>query len=374
MTFAGGATLRRSQALLGCVALAGVSLLLQGCGGDRDEPVAPVPIPEETTTTTVTSTENVTEPTTVPPTTEAPTTTSTTTTTTTEDNGRAGSFIVLGDWGWDPEVHGQLQSRQCQQAIADAMDEKMRELGDVKFVVNVGDSFYPGGAVNKTDSNWDSKWRDVYTSRSRSVPWYSVYGNHDYLVDPCSCSLNTEDCAQINDDITNLDYFYMPDSSYIVDHPELGLEVVALDMNYYTWVNHTCQYTSCEETCHEVLKARHDAAYELFYQRHGSSSRENLLVFSHYPTDYFWGAPDFLDALRDDSRHHIEYFGGHRHNVDQRSTTSIAPNNNWLVGGGGGWGCEGYGTEQGFVVGEIASNFTITTYSVLVNYSLCCGV
>ena len=31
------------------------------------------------------------------------------------------------------------------------------------------------------------------------------------------------------------------------------------------------------------------------------SSAKNMLVFSHYPTDYFWMHPSFIATLQDDS-------------------------------------------------------------------------
>lgn len=62
--------------------------------------------------------------------------------------------------------------------------------------------------------------------------------------------------------------------------------------------------------------------------------------------------------------------GGHRHNVDQGSVTPIGENTAWLVGGGGGWSCDG--GDQGFVVGEIAMDGSIQTRSVLVDSSVCC--
>eukprot|EP00429_Kryptoperidinium_foliaceum_P125862 CAMPEP_0176332876 /NCGR_PEP_ID=MMETSP0121_2-20121125/77297_1 /TAXON_ID=160619 /ORGANISM="Kryptoperidinium foliaceum, Strain CCMP 1326" /LENGTH=362 /DNA_ID=CAMNT_0017675777 /DNA_START=42 /DNA_END=1132 /DNA_ORIENTATION=+ len=210
---------------------------------------------------------------------------------------RLGSFFVIGDWGWDPGHHGEIESRACQQAVADAMAETARLLGDVKFVVNVGDSFYHDGVSNRTDPQWDSKWRDVYAKELRSVPWYSVYGNHDYLKDPCACTGDLSKCAQVNPNTSDLDYFYMPNTSYYVELEHLKLEVIALDMNYYTWVNQTCPLTPCEEECRDNLKERNDAAFDLFYDRAAKSPADSLVVFSHYPTDYFWGFPDFLDEL-----------------------------------------------------------------------------
>lgn len=269
------------------------------------------------------------------------------------------------------------------------MDEVMTELGDVKFVVNVGDSFYPNGVASKDDEQWDIKWRNVYSQELRSVPWYSVYGNHDYHHDPGVCSDVIADGAQINGDINDLDTFYMPSYNWFREIPELELEIVGLDLNNYMnmWNNNTpasqheftdCRYTACESSCYSRMKSRAVDGFNLFKERSAATSAKNMIVFSHYPTDYWWDtnsddpSHDFLAGLRDGSRYHLEYFGGHRHNVDQNTTTSIFPNSGWLSGGGGGWGCDG--GQQGFVVGEIAADGTMTTRSVLIDAGLCCNV
>uniref|UniRef100_A0A7S3SG18 Calcineurin-like phosphoesterase domain-containing protein n=1 Tax=Strombidinopsis acuminata TaxID=141414 RepID=A0A7S3SG18_9SPIT len=300
---------------------------------------------------------------------------------------RKGSFIVLGDWGYDAQSHGNLASAQCQKSIAARMLQTFTELGDVKFIVNVGDSFYPGGVSDKNDPQWQAKWRNVYAPELRSVPWYSVYGNHDYHKDPCACTTDVSKCAQVNTDINNKEFFYMPAPYWYLEHPELDMEVIALDTNEYMWAwdknpaaaskgFQDCEWTPCKETCFGIAANRAQASFNLFYDRMKKSTAKNLLVFSHYPTDYFWSVPAFIDGLS--ASRSITYYGGHRHNVDNTSTLKTGQNPNWLAGGGGGWSCEGLSYSnppaQGFVVGEIASNFTITTYSVLVNYSLCCGV
>jgi hypothetical protein len=285
---------------------------------------------------------------------------------------------VLGDWGWDEATHGNVGSSNCQRAIATAMLDKMQELGDVKFIINVGDSFYPSGVESRSDPKWDNHWRKRYAPELRSVPWYSTYGNHDYQHDPCACGDSPKDCAQFNDNVNDTNWFYFPDFSWYKEHPELGLEVVSLDMNHYmdAW-NHDsplfaadCQYSSCEDTCVANLKKRTEEAINLFKSRSQASSAKNMLVFSHYPTDYLWPSEALMGGLKSSegangAPRHIEYFGGHWHNVDQDSCASIAPNNQWLVGGGGGWGTDG--DQQGFVVGEINDDFTIKTYPVLMD-------
>eukprot|EP00930_Biecheleria_cincta_P018320 TRINITY_DN14312_c0_g1_i1.p1 TRINITY_DN14312_c0_g1~~TRINITY_DN14312_c0_g1_i1.p1 ORF type:complete len:430 (+),score=72.45 TRINITY_DN14312_c0_g1_i1:56-1345(+) len=299
---------------------------------------------------------------------------------------RRGSFLVLGDWGWDEKVHGSnLYSgkQRCQRLIAEKMLETYEELGDVKFVINVGDSFYPNGVKSKDDPQWDTKWRNVYDAKLRSVPWYSVYGNHDLIEDPCACAKDSKDCALVNNNTEDLNYFYMPDVNFNKEHPELDVEIVALDTNQYEWAWNRnaamntrcpldCAWTKCQAQCEWNMKYRARDAELLLKDRYKKSPHKNLLVFSHYPTDYFWNRSqtDLLDILSDSSLHHVEYFAGHRHSTDQTSTISTAPNNNWLVGGGGGWSCDS--PNQGFVVGEIDGNGDINTYSVLVPHWECC--
>merc|ERR1712217_424708 len=145
------------------------------------------------------------------------------------------------------------------------------------------------------------------------------------------------------------------------DHKKAGKDLSCAD----------CEWTPCRDKCYGRMQTRMGASMDLFWQRIGKSDAKNLLVFSHYPTDYFiGGAPDFLDALRNKSKHDIMFFGGHRHSTDTWSTCSIEPNTNWLVGGGGGWSCDS--DDQGFVVGEIQEDYSVNTYSVLVDKEVCC--
>jgi len=286
---------------------------------------------------------------------------------------------VLGDWGWDPIGHYNIYSQACQREIGDRMHAKMLELGDVRFVVNVGDSFYPDGVSSKLDPQWQHKWRDVYPEQLRSIPWYSIYGNHDLRHDPCMCTDDLSACAQVNANISDLDYFYMPDVNWHREHPDLNLEVVGLDLNHYMemWNEKAspgfsdCQKTPCGDGCLLRAERRAREALDHLKRRLRDSDAKNMLVFSHYPTDYFRHIDGLLETLSDSSKHNIFYLGGHRHNVDNTSTEPTSPNVNWLVGGGGGWSCDG--PDQGFLVGEIAEDDSVTLYPVIVDQSVCCA-
>jgi len=289
---------------------------------------------------------------------------------------RRGSFLVIGDWGYDKYSHGNNIKPVCQQNIANAMKAKAEELGDVKFILNMGDSFYPAGIETGHSSEWTTKWLNVYGSLT-DLPWFSVYGNHDYEgTDRCSCNYDTSGCAQVNPSISKTSGWFMPNVSYFDTRylDELHLEIIALDLNAVDYLDShdgICKYSHCDSMCNKVLKKRKDDALALFSTRITQSKARNLLVFSHYPTDYpdRAGYNNFMSQLRDNSAHNIQYFGGHRHSTE-KSWVHIEPNTQWLVGGGGGWSCDS--KNQGFVVGEIDWDYNIKTYSKLINYADCC--
>jgi hypothetical protein len=290
---------------------------------------------------------------------------------------RRGTFLVVGDWGWDEKTSNITQ--ECQHLVADEMDRKMTELGDVKFVISLGDSFYSEGVEGKDDDQWDKKWRWVYSVQLRSVAWYSVYGDHDYRKDPCACTANDEECAQTNYDKDNFEFFQMPGTSYFHSYPELGIELVGLDLNNFQnsasskneVMFKDCFKTACAFKCLDFMKNRTEAGLKLFHERTKKSKQKSLVVFSHYPTDYLKGAPEFLEALRDNSNHGITYFGAHRQATDQ-SGISIEPNTNWVVGGGGGDSCDRT-SKQGFAVGEIWGDSSVTVTPVYVDSETCCS-
>lgn len=95
----------------------------------------------------------------------------------------------------------------------------------------------------------------------------------------------------------------------------------------------------------------------------------NLIVFSHYPTDYLM-LSELHDLLRTEDPV-ITYFGAHRHaTCGDWCSHPIYPTVQWTVGGGGGFSCDG---DQGFVVGDVLGDGTVlNTRFVEVSREACC--
>jgi len=82
-------------------------------------------------------------------------------------------FLVVGDFGRDGFC--------CQRDVA---WEMARAAGTIQphFIANGGDSFYDFGLLSEMEEQVDTSWRDVYMKHEslKSLPWYSVLGNHEY--------------------------------------------------------------------------------------------------------------------------------------------------------------------------------------------------
>lgn len=116
-------------------------------------------------------------------------------------------FFVIGDWGGEVGSPPTTFSNRPHRPDKDTVDyelhaqshvaDRMKDIAPVslpKFVVNVGDNFYPGGisiagtcnaSLGKTDATgrqvFDSVWEAVYKGPGLDgVEWWGVLGNHDY--------------------------------------------------------------------------------------------------------------------------------------------------------------------------------------------------
>lgn len=85
------------------------------------------------------------------------------------------NFVAIGDWGRSGEYHQFEVARQMGTWAANHPN---------KFIISVGDNFYPKGVVSESDPLWHYSFENVYTAHSLQDDWYPILGNHDYGSDP----------------------------------------------------------------------------------------------------------------------------------------------------------------------------------------------
>lgn len=85
------------------------------------------------------------------------------------------SFVAIGDWGRD----GADRQKQVAAAMAAAAADV-----DSRFVLSVGDNFYPAGVSSARDPQWRTSFEEIYPQAALHTPWYVALGNHDHRGDP----------------------------------------------------------------------------------------------------------------------------------------------------------------------------------------------
>lgn len=84
-------------------------------------------------------------------------------------------FMALGDWG----RNGEFGQAEVGKQMGDWAGKNPN-----KFVISVGDNFYPSGVVSEHDPLWNFTFENIYTAHSLQCDWYPILGNHDYHSDP----------------------------------------------------------------------------------------------------------------------------------------------------------------------------------------------
>jgi len=83
-------------------------------------------------------------------------------------------FLALGDTGTGGEG---------QKLVAEALADQARQQA-AAFVLLLGDNFYELGLRSAQDSEWQSKFEDIYFHDSLQIPFHAVLGNHDHYGNP----------------------------------------------------------------------------------------------------------------------------------------------------------------------------------------------
>jgi tartrate-resistant acid phosphatase type 5 len=123
-------------------------------------------------------------------------------------------FAIYGDWGVGPHFVGTdptwkaagiyLQANlsapqwgELYSLTEQAVVSQFQSVSDAyrpQFVLSTGDQFYDDGLFTRTDPQFQTKFKDVYTSPGVNVTWYPCLGNHDYYQNP------TAELNRSNDD------------------------------------------------------------------------------------------------------------------------------------------------------------------------------
>jgi tartrate-resistant acid phosphatase type 5 len=85
-------------------------------------------------------------------------------------------FFAIGDWG--------VKGTKAQPAVAKAMSD-FQQTHPAKFIIALGDNFYPIGAASTADEHFKKSFEDVYASAELlPLNWFVALGNHDYYGSP----------------------------------------------------------------------------------------------------------------------------------------------------------------------------------------------
>lgn len=156
--------------------------------------------------------------------------------------------LALGDMGTGhPDQH----------RVAKAM-ATFAEQNGLDFILTLGDNFYEDGVTSVDDSQWKTKFEDVYDAPALNVPVYATLGNHDHHG-------NVQ--AQIDYTKTN-PRWRMPDRWYTFSKPLGGGAVVdffALDTDplHDGSEGHEAQLAWLDDAL-----GKSDAAWKIVYGHH----------------------------------------------------------------------------------------------------------
>ena len=151
------------------------------------------------------------------------------------------SFLLLGDWGKGGrngttdkrrltellsentlnkneldldilEHKGHKTQKLYQMQVATAMGiYAASAYPQPSFLIALGDNFYDDGVQSSTDSLWNSLWKDVYLGyKGLNIPWYPVFGNHDYGYGATGVNAQLQRYTEHTDD----DIWVFPSTNY----------------------------------------------------------------------------------------------------------------------------------------------------------------
>eukprot|EP01041_Mallomonas_annulata_P012253 gene12253-25750_t len=211
------------------------------------------------------------------------------------------------------------------------------------FLIALGDNFYNNGVASTTDSLWTSLYTNVYNYDSLQIPWYAIFGNHDYGSNKGAGSLQ----AQIDfgvykfDNRWNAGHCYM--NSYTVPNSETTVDIVYIDSTLIA-PEETYMTSTASGVSSDTQKELQQEQLACMTSYLANSKASFLIVAGHYPL-FSTGknSPGDMTSMVEAvlplfEKYQVDmYFAGHDHRLEYLEyTTSSGRTMDFVISGAGG--------------------------------------
>jgi len=170
-------------------------------------------------------------------------------------------FLALGDWGKNTTI---------QENVA-----KLLEQSPCDGVLVLGDNFYEFGVESVHDPLWQDIFLNVY--KNRTVPWYPILGNHDYMRNP-----QAQIDYSLQDVLWRFPNRYYDNTFYWGPDPSDSVHIIAIDtFDMAPIESHTM--SSFINTPKILSGMDTDAQWAWLHQTLHSSRSRYKIVMGHYP-------------------------------------------------------------------------------------------
>eukprot|EP01036_Dinobryon_divergens_P039010 gene39010-51306_t len=150
------------------------------------------------------------------------------------------------------------------------------------FLIALGDNFYNSGVTSISDSLWTLFYNNVYNYDSLQIPWYAIFGNHDYGSNKGTGSTQ----AQIDygtyklDNRWNAGHCYM--QSYTVPNSDATMDMVYIDSTLIA-PEETYMTSTASGISSSTQSYRKNAQLQCLEHYLSNSTAQYLIVAGHYP-------------------------------------------------------------------------------------------
>ena len=311
-------------------------------------------------------------------------------------------IITLGDWGAsttheDYDDDNVKIQQQVSKLLNDFYNSQNEKGFNLLFIITVGDNFYRTGVTDCSIDNgakFKDSWKDVYGEALTSVPWLSVFGNHDWGDDDAYalCPWNNNKTKirkeyirengktetihygsnQLNKDKggCNPNFYYLPDFSYYYSlnfNDLLNFELIQMETTGYACpgvigggFGNNKVFNQCGgiKTACNYMKKIGKASQNLLIERAKHSPNKNFLISQHYPgarsrqfASMFKSHRYKNGSIKSQERNEkVWSIFGHSHYQACLSKDKITKECNQILTGGGGGCCSPQFTLKGFYV------------------------